>query len=84
MKIIGIIILTTFCIISYGQNNPTEKAKPIVEEGKRLYRSEMASWYGTDLFLEKYDTHENIGGYFSYTENDISKCIFFSLSIPHR
>ena len=38
----------------------------------------MASWYGTDLFLENYKNRDNIGGYFSYTDNDISKCIFFS------
>ena len=24
----------------------------IVAEGKRLYQSEMASWYGTDIFIE--------------------------------
>ena len=41
----------------------------------------MASWYGTDIFLEKFaDRRENIGGYFSYTDNDVSKCIFFSKS----
>jgi hypothetical protein len=56
----------------------TTQTKPIVAEGKRLYRSEMASWYGTDIFLEKSKDKENIGGYFSYTENDVSKCIFFS------
>jgi hypothetical protein len=62
----------------FGQNNLTKKAQPIVEEGKLLYRSEMASWYGTDLFLANYKELENVGGYFSYSENDISKCIFFS------
>lgn len=55
-----------------------KQTKPIVEEGKRLYKSEMASWYGTDIFIEKYTKKENIGGYFSYSENDRSKCIFFS------
>ena len=29
-------------------------------------------------FLENYKERANIGGYFSYTENDIAKCIFFS------
>ncbi len=47
-------------------------------EGKLLYRSEMASWYGTDLFLERYKLREKIGGYFSYVEKDSAKCIFFS------
>jgi len=63
---------------AFAQDNPTALAKPIVEEGKRLYRSEMASWYGTDLFLEAYTNRVNIGGYFSYAENDSAKCIFFS------
>lgn len=53
-------------------------ARPIVAEGKRLYRSEMASWYGTDLFLEKYSDRSNIGGYFSYSEGAVSTCIFFN------
>jgi hypothetical protein len=71
-----IFVLTT--VSAFGQKSPTEEAQPIVVEGKLLYRSEMASWYGTDLFLEKYKEKENIGGYFSYTDNDIAKCIFFS------
>lgn len=71
----------TFIILNVSaQKDPTAQAQKIVEEGKRLYRSEMASWYGTDLFLMKYKDMDNVGGYFSYTENDISKCIFFSQS----
>lgn len=61
-----------------AQSNPTEQAQPIVAEGKLLYKSEIASWYGTDIFLEKYKNKENIGGYFSYLDNDVPKCIFFS------
>lgn len=53
-------------------------ARPIVEEGKMLYRSEMSSWYGTDLFLEKFKEQAKIGGYFSYSENNVTKCIFIS------
>jgi hypothetical protein len=53
-------------------------AARIVEEGKQLYRSEMASWYGTDVFLEKYSDRDKIGGYFSYMEAAVAKCIFFS------
>lgn len=64
----------------FGQDNPTEQAQPIVAEGKRLYKSEMASWYGTDIFLESYKDRAKIGGYFSYVENDIAKCVFFSKS----
>jgi len=78
MNRIFTILLSIVALSVCAQKNPTEKAQPIVEEGKLLYRSEMASWYGTDLFLENYKDRENIGGYFSYTEDDISKCIFFS------
>ncbi|MDP1817975.1 MAG: hypothetical protein Q8K92_26215, partial [Leadbetterella sp.] len=78
------LFLLTICwaviTAAFGQKTPTEEAKPIVEEGKRLYRSEMASWYGTDLFLEKHKDQSSIGGYFSYTDNDISKCVFYSTS----
>jgi len=79
MKIITCIItvLTSF-VLTYGQDKIERLTKPIVEEGKRLYKSEMASWYGTDLFLEKFKESAKIGGYLSYTDNKISKCIFFS------
>lgn len=80
MKVIPAIILTIMSIGVFGQKTPTEEAQPIVKEGKLLYRSEMASWFGTDLFLEKYRKAENIGGYFSYTVSDTAKCIFFSKS----
>lgn len=72
------IFLTLFSLNVLGQDNPTEQAQPIVAEGKRLYKSEMASWYGTDLFLENYKDRANVGGYFSYSENNVAKCIFFS------
>lgn len=71
-------------LITFSANaqddNPTERAQPIVAEGKLLYRSEMASWYGTDLFIENHKETENIGGYFSYLDNETAICIFFSKS----
>ena len=72
------ILLTLLSLNVLGQNNPTEQAQPIVAEGKLLYRSEMASWYGTDLFLENYKDRASIGGYFSYSDNGNAKCVFFS------
>lgn len=72
------LLLALASLSAFGQKNPTADAQPIVAEGKLLYRSEMASWYGTDLFMAKYTDRENIGGYFSYGENDKAKCIFFS------
>lgn len=74
------IICTFFAFSIIAQNNLSKESQSIVAEGKLLYRSEMASWYGTDLFTEKYKDRQNIGGYFSYSENEVSKCIFFSKS----
>ena len=73
--------LASFFILSlssYAQKNIDKKFEEIKNEGIKLYRSEMASWYGTDLFIEKYKNVENIGGYFSYSENDKNICVFFS------
>ena len=54
-------------------------AQDITDEGIQLYRSEMASWYGTDVFLENYKNRENISGYFSYIKGDeVPTCVFFS------
>ncbi|MBF4517130.1 hypothetical protein IRZ71_12275 [Flavobacterium sp. ANB] len=71
-------ILILIGINCYSQKNLNEKVSQVVAEGKTLYKSEMASWYGTDLFIEKYKEQGKIGGYFSYSENELSKCIFFS------
>lgn len=77
-----LIILQIFICISTlkSQNNIDTRIKIIIDEGKLLYKSEMSSWYGTDLFLENYKERANIGGYFSYSENDKSICVFFSKS----
>lgn len=73
-----VLIFTLLSVHVFSQEDPTEAAQPIVAEGKLLYKSEMASWYGTDLFLEKFKDRSAIGGYFSYQDQDLSKCIFFS------
>lgn len=73
-------LLTLLTISVFGQKNQEDQVLSIVAEGKLLYKSEMASWYGTDLFLEKYPEKENIGGYFSYSENELAKCVFYSKS----
>ncbi|MDI3321512.1 hypothetical protein [Pinibacter soli] len=75
---LSLITFLLFALNASAQKNPTEMAAPIVEEGKMLYRSEMASWNGTDLFLEKYTDKGNIGGYFSYADGDSTRCIFYS------
>ena len=63
-------------INSYGQS---KEEKEIVKVGTRLYKTEMASWYGTDIFLAKFgDRQQNTGGYFSYLVDDKAICVFFS------
>lgn len=83
-KIFSIIALISVTTLTYGQADINQLTNPIVEEGKRLYRSEMASWHGTDLFLEKFTDRKKIGGYVSYTENEISKCVFLSKSVTPK
>lgn len=71
--------LIFFALLSVCINaqNLEKLSKEVTEEGIELYRSEMASWYGTDVIKENYKNMENIGGYFSYLD-DVPKCIFFS------
>ena len=78
MKITIYLFIALFGLNCLGQSKIDKEKSLILEEGKMLYKSEMASWYGTDIFMEKYNEKEKIGGYLSYTENEISKCIFFS------
>lgn len=80
--ILGALLMLMSTAQVFAQKNPTEEAQPIVQEGKQLFKSELASWIGTDLFLAEYKNRQNIGGYFSYTENDSAICVFFSRSEP--
>ena len=72
-----VLLLSCFCI-SNAQMDIGAISDSLVKEGKTLYKSEMASWNGTDIFLGKYKNRENVGGYFSYSIGDTSRCIFFS------
>lgn len=75
-----LIFTLLFCSLVFSQNKKIEKqAKDVVEEGKMLYRSEMASWYGSDIFMEKFPGKtKDIGGYISYVDKNVAKCVFFS------
>ncbi|ENA1795438.1 hypothetical protein ABF176_002281 [Flavobacterium psychrophilum] len=77
-KVLSILASIIICQITFGQSKTDKITSKIIEEGKMLYKSEMASWYGTDIFIEKYKEKEKIGGYLSYSENEISRCIFYS------
>ena len=70
-------VLLTFPVTA---QNPEKLSKEVNEEGIALYQSEMASWNGTDIFIEHYKNRDNIGGYFSYVDEGMPKCIFFSKS----
>lgn len=61
-----------------AQKNDTEQA--IVDEGIALYKTEMASWYGTDVFREQLpEKMSQAGGYFSYpNEKGGAKCVFYN------
>jgi hypothetical protein len=72
-------IIVALCCILSSLATLAQTPQAIVAEGKMLYRSEAASWYGTDVFLEKLKSKSAIsGGYFSYSEKGQSKCVFFS------
>lgn len=77
-------ILSLFAILSLfrvsGQERDLEKiADSIKSEGVALYKSEWASWYGTDIFTEKCKTKRTIaGGYISYDTGEALVNIFFS------
>ena len=55
-----------------------KKAQEITDEGKLLYKLELAAWYGTDIFFENFKERERMGGYFSYMDKNTPKCLFFS------
>ena len=56
----------------------------IVAEAKELYKSEMASWYGTDIVVEKHPQKDKLKGYLSYADGEFTKCLFFSNTEPAK
>jgi hypothetical protein len=78
MKKLIVLLAISFAFNALGQSDLPEEARRNVAEGKLLYRIEMASWYGTDLFLANTKNKENVKGYFSYLDHKLAKCIFFS------
>ncbi|MBH8559106.1 hypothetical protein [Hymenobacter negativus] len=76
MRAMLLAFLCLWCSLhASGQKTPKE----IVAEGKLLYRSEAASWYGTDIFLAKLKTKRQYsGGYLSYPIATGGRCVFFS------
>lgn len=77
-NILLLIFFTGLALNTRAQENLAKAAQPIIEEGKKLYRSEKASWNGTDLFTAKYKENDKIGGYFSYPIEMQTTCVFYS------
>ena len=62
-KIVSWIVLF-FGTMGFAQTSETDKA---LEEGKKLYRLEKASWYSVDDFLERFKSkQDSLAGYLSY------------------
>ena len=81
MKQFAVLFLLTLAFKATGQTTPAA----IVAEGKKLYRSEAASWFGTDIFVEKFKNKRELsGGYLSYSDASGAKCIFFSKEPTHQ
>ena len=55
------LLLFVMFSIQLSAQNLEKIAQEIKDEGIQLYRSEMASWYGTDVFIENYKERDNIG-----------------------
>jgi hypothetical protein len=72
-----LILLLICAVISFNSSYGQTKEE-ILAEAYLLYNSEKASWNGTDIFLDRFPEKRNlIGGYFSYSENNLHSCIFF-------
>jgi len=80
-----IIPLLFFALVTFDGVAQAELEQKIVTEAKKLYKSEMASWYGTDIFMAKFqDKRARARGYFSYSDKKRSTCVFFSDDQPRK
>lgn len=79
-KTLFLILFALLSLSIFSQKSVDQQIESIKKEGVKLYKSEMASWYGTDIFIEQYQNKENIGDYLSYSEKDKNICIFYSNS----
>lgn len=83
-----LLVISTFLLpftlpTASAQGKLARQAAAIVAEARLLYRSEMASWHGSDLFLAQFAARERIGGYLSYPTGEAgARCIFYSNDQP--
>jgi hypothetical protein len=81
MKILIILLITIFSLnhALAQERDLTKIADSISTEGKALYKSEFASWYGSDIFSEKCKRRRAIaGGYISYDSGKGLVNVFFT------
>lgn len=73
-------LATALCSYAqYSRERLDQITDSLMAEGKALYRSEWASWYGTDAFMAKCPERQSFsGGYFSYETDQNFVNIFFS------
>ncbi|HWB25859.1 MAG TPA: hypothetical protein VG738_10290 [Chitinophagaceae bacterium] len=79
MKYLIILVICSLTSVTAITQADIEAEKDsIVNEAHRMYRSEMASWNGTDILLPiMKDRRGDIAGYFSYPYKDSTRCVFF-------
>ena len=73
-------VLLLFAVRALAQHKNTQRLTDnIVNEGKALFRSEWASWYGSDIFLAQCkEKRALVGGYISYETPTGLNNVFFS------
>jgi hypothetical protein len=79
-KIFLLLAVSLLALTALAQRDRLDEiTDSITKEGKTLYRSEWASWYGTDAFMAKCPNRLPLaGGYFSYETDRNLVNIFFS------
>jgi hypothetical protein len=81
-KTVFTFILLAASLFSFAQDERARLDRitdSLIAEGKALYRSEWASWYGTDVFEVKCPGRLDLaGGYFSYETDKNLVNIFFT------
>ncbi|MES2374397.1 MAG: hypothetical protein V4557_17605 [Bacteroidota bacterium] len=80
MKISFLLFASLISSAVFAQIETKKIADSIIAEAKEIYRSEMASWYGSEIFEEKFKQQkQNTGGHFSYKVSPAqTNCVFFS------
>jgi len=76
---LALVLIICFSSVFAQRERLDQITDSIKSEGYALYRSEWASWYGTDIFLYKCAAKKLLsGGYFSYETERALTNIFFS------